>query len=50
MTRPPAGETEALEAAYEAYQYCPGAVEQGAGGLDTLAGWLADGIWRLWWD
>ena len=42
--------TAALGAALEYYLYCPDAVAQDAGSLDSLANWCRHPVWLLWWD
>jgi hypothetical protein len=50
MSRPPAWGAESLEAAVEAYLYCPDAIDTHPDGVDALAPYLIRPLWTFWWD
>lgn len=41
---------DALEAAVEAYLYCPDAIDVNPDGVDALAPLLTGPVWTFWWD
>lgn len=47
---PPTLDDGALEAAVEAYLYCPDAIDTNPDGVDALAPSLTRSLWVFWWD
>lgn len=47
---PPTLDGDALQAAVEAYLYCPDSVDTGPDGVDALAPSLTGALWMFWWD
>jgi hypothetical protein len=50
MSSPPSWGAESLEAAVEAYLYCPDAIDIHPDGVDALAPFLIRPLWTFWWD
>lgn len=50
VTSPPSLGPEALEAAVEAYLYCPDSIDVHPDGVDALAPFMIRELWSFWWD